>query len=72
MADEVFTSFEEDLPSVNSEDDHVWHDIYTNEDMSKHILNTFVGVKRLFERSVKEELPDLNFAGRLENIGNAI
>lgn len=61
LGDDVYEGFLEDLPSVNIEDDDCFHDVYTNEDMSKHILNTFVGVKDLFVDWVKTKLGDIEF-----------
>lgn len=44
LGDDVYEAFLEDLPSVNIDDEDCFHDVYTNEDLSEHILNTFVGI----------------------------
>ena len=44
LGDDVYEAFLDDLPSVNIDDEDCFHDVYTNEDPSEHILNTFVGV----------------------------
>ena len=61
LGDDVYEAFLEDLPSVNIEDEDCFHDVYTNEDLSEHILNTFVGVNDLFVDWVKNELGDIDF-----------
>lgn len=52
------------MPKGNEEyDEDCFHDVYTNEDLSEHILNTFVGVNDLFVDWVKNELGDIDFYG---------
>ena len=63
LGDDVYETFLEDLPSVNIEDEDCFHDVYTNEDLSEHILNTFVGVNDLFVDWVKNGLGDIDFYG---------
>ena len=64
LGNDIYNRFLYDLPKVNLEydDNQIWHDIYINEDMSNHILNTFAGVKRLFEEWVREELACLDMS----------
>lgn len=62
LGDDIYDEFLEDLPSVDIDDDDCFHDVYTNEDMSRHILNTFVGVKALFADWVKTKLGAIDFS----------
>lgn len=70
LGSSIYGSIIEDLPEVTLEDDS-FKDVYTNEDLSTDVKETFVLVKKLFVEWVNEELSKLN-ADMLENVADIL